>query len=266
MDRFVDDRDFALLRQDPYTFSVLDRILRGPCACVRSDHSRLILCHSEAPYPVWIWTPDGLSEAEKAAAWALAAECCPLEAGYRLMMKYELAAYFLAQAGEAGMKAGISKELFAYACPEPLPPQETADGGLHRCTEADEKEAAALLGRFFSEIGEHRRPDEVILEKAREKIAEKALFFWKDAGGRTVACCGWRHNAGLATVNDVYTLPQARRKHYAQNLVYAVTKLARDDGWMPTLYTNANYAASNACYQKIGYTLRGRLCTLGCPV
>ena len=117
MDRFVDDRDFALLRQDPYTFSVLDRILRGPCACVRSDHSRLILCHSEAPYPVWIWTPDGLSEAEKAAAWALAAECCPLEAGYRLMMKYELAAYFLAQAGEAGMKAGICKELFAYACP-----------------------------------------------------------------------------------------------------------------------------------------------------
>ena len=28
------------------------------------------------------------------------------------------------------------------------------------------------------------------------------------------------------------------------------------------LYTNANYPASNACYQKIGYVLRGKLCTL----
>ena len=28
------------------------------------------------------------------------------------------------------------------------------------------------------------------------------------------------------------------------------------------LYTNADYAASNACYRKLGYVLRGKLCSV----
>ena len=46
MDSFVDARDFALLSRDRYTFSVLDRILRGPCERILTDHERLILCLS----------------------------------------------------------------------------------------------------------------------------------------------------------------------------------------------------------------------------
>ena len=38
MDSFVNEKDFQLLAQDPYTFSVLDRILRGNCDLVRTDH------------------------------------------------------------------------------------------------------------------------------------------------------------------------------------------------------------------------------------
>lgn len=67
----------------------------------------------------------------------------------------------------------------------------------------------------------------------------------------------------MAAINLVFTRPEFRRKHYAQNLVYQVTKLARDAGYIPMLYTDADYAASNACYEKIGYVLRGRLCTIG---
>ena len=28
------------------------------------------------------------------------------------------------------------------------------------------------------------------------------------------------------------------------------------------LYTNADYKASNACYEKIGYEFKGKLCTI----
>ena len=31
------------------------------------------------------------------------------------------------------------------------------------------------------------------------------------------------------------------------------------------LYTDADYKASNACYEKIGFILRGKLCTIGNP-
>jgi predicted GNAT family acetyltransferase len=33
--------------------------------------------------------------------------------------------------------------------------------------------------------------------------------------------------------------------------------------WVPMLYTNADYTASNACYEKIDYVLQGKLCTIG---
>ena len=44
---------------------------------------------------------------------------------------------------------------------------------------------------------------------------------------------------------------------------YQVSKMAKDAGYMPMLYTDADYAASNACYEKIGYALRGKLYTIG---
>ena len=90
----------------------------------------------------------------------------------------------------------------------------------------------------------------------------RALFFWRDGVGRTAACCTCNVHSGLASVGSVCTLPEARRRHYARHLVYRVTRQVRDAGLMPMLYTGAGCPASNACYEKIGYTLRGRLCTL----
>ena len=46
-------------------------------------------------------------------------------------------------------------------------------------------------------------------------------------------------------------------------MVYEVTKLVKEAGYIPMLYTDADYPASNACYEKIGYILRGKLCTIG---
>ena len=100
------------------------------------------------------------------------------------------------------------------------------------------------------------------MEKAQEHIGKNEFFFWKDAADKTVACCSYRINQGLASLASVFTLPKRRRKYYAQHLVYEVTKLVSDMGYMPMLYTDANYIASNACYEKIGYILRGKLCTV----
>ena len=81
MDHFVNEKDFVMLKKDRYTFAVLDRILRGSCEVVRSDHENVILCHSATRYPVWIWTPDSCAESVKERAWELAAECRPVSDG-----------------------------------------------------------------------------------------------------------------------------------------------------------------------------------------
>ena len=52
-------------------------------------------------------------------------------------------------------------------------------------------------------------------------------------------------------------------EHFAEHLVYQVTMMAKEEGYTPMLYTNADYTASNSCYEKIGYVLQGKLCTIG---
>ncbi len=262
MDPFVNEKDFALLSRDHYTFAVLSRILKGECELIRSNHGDLLLCHSESHYPVWIWTPDNAPDEVKEAAWVLVRGLRPLGGGYRYNLKYELAEYFIEKAAGEGVHAGIWLNMFVYDCPSPIPPDFAADGGLHCCTAEDEEEAAAMIPHFYTEIGEKEPPYEHCLEKVRDLIAGKGFFFWKNKDGKTVACCSCRLNDGFASISSVYTFPDERRKHYARNLVYQVTRRASDAGCIPMLYTDADYRASNACYEKIGYILRGKLCTV----
>ena len=262
MDTFTDERDFSLIARDKYTFAVLDRILRGRCDLVLTDHRGLILCHSEGRYPVWIWTPDGCGEAAMAAAWDLAGAHRPPKAGYRFNLKYELAEYFIRRGRAEGLNIGIRTNLCAYDCPEPVPPAVPADGAPRRCTPEDAAEAAAMLPPFYADIGEEAPPAEECLEMARARIDGGAFWFWKNGAGETAACCGVRFNQSVASLGPVYTRPACRRRHYAQHLVYEVSKWAAARGFTPMLYTDADYPASNACYAKVGYVLRGRLCTI----
>lgn len=262
MDSFVNERDFLLLNQDYYTFEVLTRILKEECELIRSNHEDLILCHSESHYPVWIWTPDNATEEVKNSAWELICALRPLGKGYRYNLKYELAEYFIKKAETEGLGVGISMNLFAYACPSPIRPENLSDGDIHCCTTDDQEEAAALIPLFYREVGEEEPSWEQCLERVKDCIAGKRFFFWKNKNGKTVACCSIKLDDRLAVINGVYTFPDERRKHYAQNMVYQVTRRVSEMGYMPMLYTNADYLASNACYEKIGYTLRGKLCTV----
>ena len=60
MDNRADERDYLLLDSDRYTFFVLRQIMGGNCDLLLTDHEKMIICYSGAPYPVWIWTPDDL--------------------------------------------------------------------------------------------------------------------------------------------------------------------------------------------------------------
>lgn len=262
MDSSVNEKDFVLLSQDRYTFEVLARILKGECELIRSNHENLILCHSESHYPVWIWTPENAADEVKQNAWELVCRLLPLSNGYRYNLKHELAEYFIEMAAREGVCAGISMNMFAYDCPSPIPPEAVSDGGIYCCTTDDEEEAAAIIPHFYTEIGEEEPSHEHCLEKVRYFIAGKGLFFWKNKDGKTVACCSCKLNDRLASISSVYTFPEERRNHYAQNLVYQVTRKVSETGYIPMLYTDADYQASNACYEKIGYILRGKLCTV----
>lgn len=153
--------------------------------------------------------------------------------------------------------------MFAYDCKNPIKPTKIADGSIYQCRIEDLDELTDFLDLFHKEIRIDQKDRDGYRKDAEACIHTGNMFFWKDAQGHNVASCKFEPNGSLASINLVFTRPEFRRKHYAENLVYQVTKLAAEEGYVPILYTNADYTASNACYTKIGYILRGKLCTIG---
>ena len=263
MDHFVDERDLKILEVDKYTFFVLRRIIRGKCELLLTDHERLIICFTCKPYPIWIWTPDDASEVEMERAYQIAAEYSLLNGEYRFNLKYDLAKFFIEKAAVDGKMLSISINMFAYDCQNLVEPAKIADGSIHRCSGEDLDELVDFMDLFHRETGIYQKDRDVYRMDAEASINTGNMFFWKDEQGNNVACCKFAPDGNMASVNLVFTRPEFRRKHYAENLVYQVTKLAMDSGYVPMLYTDADYTASNACYEKIGYVLRGKLCTIG---
>ena len=106
--------DSELLKPDKYTFFVLDRIMRGSPEVLISDHERLIICFSERPFPVWIWTPDDASEEEMERAYQLAGENGLVTGEHHFNMKYGLAEHFIRRAARDGLKMKPLVNMFAY--------------------------------------------------------------------------------------------------------------------------------------------------------
>ena len=262
MDTFVDERDYRLLEGDPYTFFVLRRILGEPHTLLLTDHERTLLCFSRQPFPVWIWTPDDITEEELEQTYLLAKENELMDGEHRFNIKYVLAEYFIKRAAADGLALKIETNMFAYDCPASIKPSVTADGALYQCTEDDIDELVEMRTKFHEAIDADYESAEAYRAKAEEGVRNGGMYFWKNAAGRTVSCCTWKPSGAMASVGLVYTREEARRRHYAENMVYQVTEITRQNGFLPILYTDADYAASNACYEKIGYVLRGKLCTV----
>ncbi|MBE5959180.1 MAG: GNAT family N-acetyltransferase [Lachnospiraceae bacterium] len=265
MDNYVDERDYRLLEDDKYTFFVLGRIMGGDCRILLTDHERMIICHSNNPFPVWIWTPDNATEAEMEEVYQLTNDIFPFDKGYTFNIKYELAEYFIKRADEEEKKLTIKINMFAYDCLNLLEPEGNVEGKVHQCTVDDIEEITEIYDLFQRETGIGHQSYEQNRANAEYSVNNNNIFFWEDGKGEHVASCTYRPNGNgeLASIELVYTREDARRKHYAENLVYNITKKAQDEGYVPMLYTNADYVASNACYEKIGYVLRGKLCTVG---
>ncbi len=262
MDNYVDERDYRLLDGDRYSFAILRMIMGGKCLLLLTDHERAILCKAVEVFPAWIWTPDGALPEEMERVYALAAENGLMHAGQHIYMKYALAEFWIERAARDGLRVAISSNTNAYDCPEPVPPADAADGAPHKCTEEDADELSELLNLFHVETRMDQKDEAACRKEAEGLIRAGRTYFWKDGQGRTAACCTYAPDGDLASISNVFTRPAFRRKHCAENLVYHVTALAKGEGFVPMLYADADYEASNGCYKKIGYVLRGKLCTV----
>lgn len=247
-----------LLGEDACTFSMLYRILGGKCTKIVTDHERVIMCLSVLPFPVWVWVAPDADAAELSRACdALLAEFPPEAHSYNVGLP--LARVLLER--EPSLRKTV--HLLGYHCRKAIAPGKRVSGLCSPVREDEIDLAAQWYRAMHMECALH---EDVPMDAAREEIARyvqaKGMFFWRDERGVPKAMCGVGTDAQAGYISHVYTDPAARRQGYAGNLVHAVAASLLELGKTPMLYTDADYAASNACYTQIGFELQGELCTI----
>lgn len=255
------ETDVKLLQgDDEITFSVLISLLQRECTDIFTNHESVIVCYSNAPFPVWVWVKDAEQPEDVTAIAQCLKEAFPMEQGHYYNLSYELLeklketdAYFC----QAGRKTGlISHRLDAI--------QEIhhpCDGQRCVVQQEDLERLIPIWQDMVFEMEGIQHEAEFCRQKILRHIQRRSLFLWKNEEGETVAITGRGDMGKYSKVNAVYTLPGYRRKGYAINLVHQVTQDILKDGLIPILYTDADYIASNSCYEKIGYRPVGQLCT-----
>lgn len=261
--------DTGVFKEDELTFAVLAAIVNNKSTFVITDHDKFVICYSAPPFPAWLWTDENISESEKEEIWQLCSQEKILPGmvgrynitGYN--MKYDMAEYFMEKAKEEQLELAITMNMYVYECESTHKPKRADDGFKTNMVEADLDDVAKFIWQFKQDIGTDLEEPEACRKHAMDLIGKENFFLWKNAEGKNVAMCNYNVEGKLARVGLVFCKTEERRKGYAENLVYEVTKLVQEKGFRPVLYTNADYAASNACYRKVGYEQRGSLCSLG---
>lgn len=250
-----------LMQGESITYSVLIRILQGECTDIFTDHESVIVCYSSAPWPVWVWCRDS----EDRTAVMEIARCLkahfPLEQGYDIILSYALLEK-LRDTDEYFRNAKDGMGLLSYRLDAINEIEYPCQGsmGLVR-----EEEISGLIG-IWQDMHMEMEGRSFTLEHCEQSIRrcveEKSLFAWRNDVGEIVALTRRGDQTPYSKITSVYTLPEHRRKGYAINLVHGVTETILADSLIPILYTDAGYAASNACYQKIGYRQVGSLTSI----
>ena len=251
-------------------FAMLKRILRTNCRFIVTNETNYIVCHSEYPFPVWVWVSDDVPDTELVLAKDLLAKELATwdmtrSGGEPIHVNVEttLAMRLISELANTPVPLAIKHRINVYECAQPKEPVKDLKGECVPGTEDDFAVAHEMMRLFFLESAIDNLSEVEQHKKAEVFIFAKRLFFWKNEAGEPVAMCLYTDNGdGSESLNNVFTLPAHRRKGYASRLVYEVCQVILKKEHTPMLYTDAGYEASNKCYEGLGFVRRGSLCTL----
>ncbi|MBE6987271.1 MAG: GNAT family N-acetyltransferase [Ruminococcaceae bacterium] len=247
-----------LLKGDEITFSVLFAILRRRCTDIFTDHENVILCYSNAPFPVWVWCKDMADTKAVELIGACIKDHFPFEKGHYHIMIEKL---WQALKNDSYFEnTYIDIDMLSYRLDNILPVDKIADGKIELADTTDIDIFAGFFHDFELEAEGIDHEMEYCREHMDEAIERNQLFAWRNEQNQLVAMTQNVKTDNFARLSAVYTAPEYRRKGYAYNLVHSLCKTAVQSGMTPILYADSSYGPSNECYKKIGFTLVDRLC------
>lgn len=242
------DNDFLLnnsFLRDKYKFSLVGHNFGIDETTIYSDEESYIFVVGKSHKPVWLWTIDNIAK-EKIPE---IKNCIDLFYDRGLSI-------FACKESLYEQLDNLHKEELSgcYICRAPIRPKGCT-GYLDRAKEEDKTIITDMWYADCVEANPNNHISYELAEKFAERFLESGTFYvWRD-NGKIVSMIDYTIVDGYAEVAHAYTIPEERGKGYMANVVYELTKIIIDKGFIPVLSTDYNYIPSNKCYQKVGYEL-----------
>ncbi len=244
-------------------FYLLELICNDQNSKVMTDHELYLIGRISEKDPTWIWTKDNFDKSK-------------IEEIETLIRKYIL--------DIEKTKFTCKKELYDMLLERKfleLNVDDYFEMGFLICKEAKEpkvcnlvmelpteKDKKVLTQYWFDDCNEMNGVDGISMEQAEkdveEYIATKKFYVLKNEDGKIVCMAGYKLIDEQARIGHVYTPKEERKKGYAANLIYQITKEILAKGYVPLLYTDYNYIPSNRAYINAGYEDTGILINFSC--
>ena len=234
-------------------FYLLSLIATDVNSLLYSDLENYIVGRSEIGYPTWIWTKNGISS-DKYMELKFVLEEFLVNGKNEFTCKREL--YDLLS---RDYPSSDFFEMGFLTCHKLIKPKFLS-GIFVLPNYADKVTLAEYFREYDKEIFDRNtKSQREALEEVEVFLREKRIYVLKNSSLEIVSMAGFSTLNDLAKITYVYTPKEERRKGYCQSLIYQLSKKLMDDGYLPLLYTDYHYLASNRAYQSVGYEEKGVL-------
>ena len=234
-------------KKEKDSFYILEMIRNNKTSLCFTDQENYLIGRYKVGLPTWIWTKDTISEEKTKEVIHIIKEnyleetspfTCKKEFYKSLLKYFQTTDYF-----EMG-----------YLVCKKLKDIDLSLGFMDYPSTEDKK----VLIEYWTDFNKTIHPEKEISKKEIEEeiekwYKEKTFYVWRNNNGKIVSMASFRLEGKMAKISHVYTPLKERRKGYCASLIYSITKMLLEKKYQPMLYTDMNYVASNAAYQKVGY-------------
>lgn len=241
-------------------FNLVYRISEDNTALLlRREDNRAIIAQSGPEFPVWVWSDDSLTLDEQSE---LAEDFYQLfcdRVKLSLVAKPAIAELLAKDyARRRNLSWKVSKFMESYHCPKIKIPQRFS-GEICKPSFDDVAIIASFLVGFIRDALNERTTIEKQLDTAKKYIQRDNLYIWR-IGNEIVSMANVAHRTPRhASINQVYTPLQNRKKGYASALIATLSRNIINEGRIPMLYADLLNPDSNKVYKSIGYIACGKV-------
>jgi len=249
--------------KDKYKFNIILKNLNSPTLEMYSDEEDYIVCRGAKHFPTWIWTKDEFDKNKINEIETLMEMYLTEEQKNKFTCKKELY-NLLVERGNIKVNLEDYFEMGFLICQQTKKPKD-CDGSVYIPTMNN---LEILTQYFYDSNNEMGGVENITMEDARNEVIENIksgnFYVLKNSDEKIVCMAGYSVVENQAKIGAVFTPKEERGKGYAANLIYHMTNELLKNGYIPLLYTDYNYIASNKAYVNAGYENQGILINFTC--